>query len=77
VRFDVSKQIKQAQGPQREDCVLIVMRKTAVDAPWTFLAGDVNKDGTPGETSESVAVDEQVRLHNVHNQTTVLAESSL
>jgi hypothetical protein len=77
VRFDVSKQIEQAQGPEREDCVLIVMRKTAVDAPWTFLAGDVNADGTPDETSESVAVDEQVQLHNDHDQTTALAESSL
>jgi hypothetical protein len=62
VRFDVSKQIEQAQGPKCEDCVLIVMRKTAMDAPWTFLADDINADGTPDETSESVAVDEQVRV---------------
>ena len=58
LRFDISKQIRAAQGPEREDCVLIVMRKETADAPWSFLEGGINADGTPDDTSESVTVDE-------------------
>jgi hypothetical protein len=57
---DISKQISDAQGPNQEDCVVIVMRKEVSDAPWSFLQGGTKANGTPDGTSESVTVDNGV-----------------